>query len=153
MTRSYLLARYAQEWHDIVTVSSQRSAKRVTEGSDSIGVTDSDVQPAPTAEDFATLQEKLRQLEDRLSYGGASEASVGHLSPPSGSVSHTGHTPQLLSREPLWQPGLSSFPAAAFLDSRMFQWSGLQTPKPTSEIPSVSLVPFFLHDIQQPPHA
>ncbi|KAH6657714.1 fungal-specific transcription factor domain-containing protein [Truncatella angustata] len=96
----------------------------------------SEVQPAPTAEDFATLQEKLRQLEDRLSYAGASDVSIGHLSPQSGPVSHTGHTPQLLSREPLWQNGLGSFPAAAFLDSYMFLWSGLQIPKPTVEIPA-----------------
>ncbi|KAF7537243.1 hypothetical protein G7054_g3919 [Neopestalotiopsis clavispora] len=96
----------------------------------------SEVQPAPTAEDFAVLQEKLRQLEDRLSYTGtSSDVSVGHLSPPSAPISHAGHTPQLLGREPLWQHGMGSFPPAAFLDSRMFQWGGLQIPKPSADIP------------------
>jgi hypothetical protein len=102
------------------------------------------VQPAPTAEDFAVLQEKLRQLEDRLSYTGtSSDVSVGHLSPPSAPISHAGHTPQLLGREPLWQHGMGSFPPAAFLDSRMFQWGGLQIPKPSADIPPVSPVPFI----------
>ncbi|KAK6070175.1 fungal specific transcription factor domain-containing protein [Seiridium cupressi] len=120
VTKPYLPARYAREWHGTVTDR----------------MSDSEVQPAPTAEDFATLQEKLRQLEDRLSYASASDISVGHLSPPSATVSHAGRTPQLPAQEPLWQNALGSFPAAAFLDARMFQWNGLHVPTPTSEIPA-----------------
>ncbi|KAI1870941.1 hypothetical protein JX265_005981 [Neoarthrinium moseri] len=95
----------------------------------------SEVQPAPTAEDFAVLQGKLAELESRLTYSGGSDVSSGHLSPPSRSASHSVATPQLLHQEPLWQGGRSNFPAAVFLDSRMFQWSGFQLPKPTMEVP------------------
>ncbi|ORY70230.1 fungal-specific transcription factor domain-containing protein [Pseudomassariella vexata] len=87
----------------------------------------SETQPPPTAEDIIGLQLKLVELENRLDYTGAAAAAEATLP--------VSHTPQLLSRESLWQSCPSTFPSAFFLDSRVYQWSGLMLPKPTSDIP------------------
>lgn len=87
------------------------------------------------------MQLKLAELESRLNYAGGSDVSTQHLSTPSAPASLSGQTPQVLPPEPLWQSGASRFPAAVFLDSRMFHWNGLRIPEPTAEIPNVSLIP------------
>ncbi|KAH8682267.1 fungal-specific transcription factor domain-containing protein [Xylariales sp. PMI_506] len=90
------------------------------------------------SEALAALQVKLVELENRLNYNGGPDVSLSHLSPGSASatMSHSETGTQLLSREPLWQGGPNTFPVASFLDSRMFRGSGLQIPKPTSDVPT-----------------
>ncbi|KAL0935125.1 fungal specific transcription factor domain-containing protein [Colletotrichum truncatum] len=103
--------------------------------------------PAPTAEDFAALQLKLVELEDRLKnassetssvsrngvgqghYGSSSGASMGGLASPPASASS--------GLEPLWeQQSAVQFPPDVFLDIVTYECLNQPVPKPSIDIPA-----------------
>lgn len=91
--------------------------------------------PAPSAAEFAAIQARLEELEERLSSSvhlarHSQDSTPGSAYPESGpsGPSTQGHNPSIAER----------FPAALFLDIDYYMWSGMRLPKPSVEIPIVS---------------
>jgi hypothetical protein len=96
--------------------------------------------PAPTAEDLAVLQLRLVELEGRLN--GAVTAAAASATEHSNSSGVEGPTPATVftpPREQLWQGGVNQFPSVVFLDADAFGWLDMAVPKPTVQIPEVSV--------------
>ncbi|KAH8899364.1 hypothetical protein GQ53DRAFT_836418 [Thozetella sp. PMI_491] len=86
-----------------------------------------DSQPPPTADDLATLQSRLRELEHRLS-------KQEQESPPA--IAEREPAPLANPRGPLWKGAQANrFPAAMFLDIDCFKWASMTVPRPSVEIP------------------
>lgn len=113
----------------------------------------SDASPAPTAEDFNALRQKLIELEGRLlgstgngnSNGNANAmnhgpayqpTSSGSLSVSTGSVHHSPIPAYVLG--PSYQQVQNRFPVIAFLDGESFMHGRVEVPSPHIEIPLVS---------------
>lgn len=96
--------------------------------------------PPPTAADLEILQERLIELENRLS--GASE-------PRSLSATASVPSPSTLATESsVHSRGPNSFPSALFLDIDCYKWSQMQLPKPAASIPMVSSnLPYFIYTL------
>lgn len=114
--------------------------------------------PAPTAEDLFLLQQRLAELENRLTTT-ATTASTGagnETGTAAGTGVATGMTGMgvgmgmgigmasgvgvgvgnVNSRGPLWlPPSLDKFPSAIFLDIDCFKWAQLPIPKPNVDVP------------------
>lgn len=85
--------------------------------------------PAPSAADFAALQVRLAELEQRLSDGLVTPQKSYDPSPCRESSSG-----QLVA-----SARSDEFPAALFLDIDCYKWARMRLPHPVVEIPAVSL--------------
>lgn len=104
-----------------------------------------DVQQAPTAEDLMSMQMKIVELEQRLnqkeqqksstvaSRNGNAVATNGGPGPSASFMNAVNEKP------PPWMPAQTKFPSAMFLDIDCFIYAGLSVPKPSAEIPMVSV--------------
>jgi len=92
--------------------------------------------PTPTAAEFAALQERLTELEDRLS------RSSEHPGSLSAAVSVSGASSLATESSGTTWPsrGLASFPSALFLDIDCYKWSNMQLPRPAVSIPMVGSI-------------
>uniref|UniRef100_L2G8K8 Fungal specific transcription factor n=1 Tax=Colletotrichum fructicola (strain Nara gc5) TaxID=1213859 RepID=L2G8K8_COLFN len=105
-------------------------------------------QAAPTADDFAALQQRLAELEGRINdNGGVSSGGAGGVASSSGpspgsdpSVSGpsiNNDSPAYPAVEPLWeQQTASQFPPDVFLDMATYEWLNQPVPKPFIEVPA-----------------
>ena len=115
--------------------------------------------PAPTAEDLFLLQQRLAELENRLTTTTAAAATVAAgaingagtgtgggtgmtglgagMGAGIGMASEAAGVPgNVNSRGPLWlPPSLDKFPSAIFLDIDCFKWAQLPIPKPNVHVP------------------
>ena len=92
-----------------------------------------DIQVTPTAEDFAAMKLKLRDLEQRLNQQGSSPPidQASSNTPPSG-------VGQAHGLQPAWAASPSRFPSALFLDMDLFKMASMSIPKSGIDIPMVS---------------
>ncbi|KAI8265418.1 Transcription factor BOA15 [Colletotrichum sp. SAR11_239] len=105
-------------------------------------------QAAPTADDFAALQQRLAELEGRINENGggasggaggvASSSGPSPVSDPSASgLSINNDSPAYPAVEPLWeQQTASQFPPDVFLDMATYEWLNQPVPKPFIEVPA-----------------
>jgi len=104
----------------------------------------SDASPAPTSDDFNALRQKLLELERRLN--GNNENPTYLPTPSASTVSGTtdsvGATPSnvYLQQDPAYQNVQNRFPGIAFLDSEAFKYGQIVVPKPSVDIPVVSVL-------------
>jgi hypothetical protein len=114
----------------------------------------SDASPAPTAEDFNALRQKLAELESRLlGNDRASLSGIGNGSPyqsmPTGSISSAPSDPvqsqlSTYTPGPPYQPPVQNrFPAIAFLDAETFINGRVEVPNTHVDIPIVSFISYF----------
>ncbi|GAM40130.1 fungal specific transcription factor [Talaromyces pinophilus] len=87
--------------------------------------------PPPTAAEFATLQERLGKLENRLR--SASENPEFALATASVESASSFATESSATTGPSQRS--SGFPSALFLDLDCYKWSGMQLPRPAVGIP------------------
>lgn len=127
----------------------------------------SDASPPPTSEDFTALQMKVMELEARLNGGGGGGGGgSGMMNQPSpyatpsstalGGTDSLPHAPVYTPpQDGPWQGVQNRFPAIIFLDGEAFKYGGcvhsmkqisltlinssIEVPKPSVEIPVVSL--------------
>ncbi|OGM49469.1 fungal specific transcription factor [Aspergillus bombycis] len=85
----------------------------------------------PTADEFAALQERFAELEDRLH---TSSEHTDSVSGP-GSVSGAGSFATETSAITWLSKGSTGFPSALFLDLDCYKWSNMQLPRPAVNIP------------------
>lgn len=109
----------------------------------------SDASPAPTSDDFNALRQKLLELERRLngSNGPNGIDNPTYLPTPSastvsGTADSVGATPGniYLQQDPAYQNVQNRFPGIAFLDSEAFKYGQIVVPKPSVDIPVVSVL-------------
>lgn len=105
----------------------------------------SDASPAPTADDFNVLRQRILELEGRslgsngnvLAHGlPYQHTPASTISTTSGSVHQSPIPAYVLG--PSYQPVQNRFPAIAFLDSEVFMHGRIEVPSPHIEIPLVS---------------
>ncbi|KAK3330173.1 hypothetical protein B0H66DRAFT_48327 [Apodospora peruviana] len=107
----------------------------------------------PTADDLASLQSRLAELESRLmsasstNGGGGGASNNGSPSAANKEPSPANTTgaesesssrpPPANSRGPLWMSSVmpSNFPSAIFLDIDCFKWASMPIPKPNVDLP------------------
>jgi hypothetical protein len=87
----------------------------------------------PTAAEFAVLQMRLSELEDRLGTN-ATLSPIAPMTPPISTASYAVRSSTELSEKPV----LTRFPSVLFLDLDWFKWTNTKLPKPQVEIPLVS---------------
>jgi hypothetical protein len=113
----------------------------------------SDASPAPTSDDFNALRQKLLELERRLNGSSGSNGieNTPYLPTPSastvsGTADSVGATPGTvyLQQDPAYQNVQNRFPGIAFLDSEAFKYGQIVVPKPSVDIPVVSILPSFI---------
>jgi Fungal Zn(2)-Cys(6) binuclear cluster domain len=113
----------------------------------------SDASPAPTSDDFNALRQKLLELERRLngSNGPNGIENTPYLPTPSastvsGTADSVGATPGTvyLQQDPAYQNVQNRFPGIAFLDSEAFKYGQIVVPKPSVDIPVVSILLSFI---------
>lgn len=84
--------------------------------------------PPPSAEEFAALQARMTELEDRLSNTCGSSAFVASPAPTSSSsTTWTDHMRSTTTR----------FPSALFLDADCYEWAKMKIPRSAATIPMV----------------
>jgi hypothetical protein len=109
----------------------------------------SDASPAPTSDDFNTLRQKLLELERRLNGNNGSNVienpaylptpSASTVSGTADSVGATPNTVYIQQQDPAYQNVQNRFPGIAFLDSEAFKYGQIVVPKPSVDIPVVSV--------------
>lgn len=113
----------------------------------------SDISPAPTSDDFNALRQKLLELERRLNGSNGSNGieNAAYLPTPSastvsGTADSVGATPGTvyLQQDPAYQNVQNRFPGIAFLDSEAFKYGQIVVPKPSVDIPVVSISMSFI---------
>lgn len=82
--------------------------------------------PPPTAAEFAALQSRIEELEDRLSATRPIPLSAASLASDCSSSTWTSR----IQRNP-------RFPCALFLDADCYEWAGMRLSRPTLDIPLV----------------
>jgi len=91
--------------------------------------------PAQTAEDTASLQARLSELERELR---ASKKNPGNeTTPPADSSGHSNNSAGWQPANPLWMgpASMNRFPSAVFLDIDCFKWAQLPIPRPNVNVP------------------
>lgn len=108
----------------------------------------SEARPAPNAEDYEQLRQKVFDLEDRLSgngVGAAINSEYGAVDPylnspqPNLGISDNGFSIPV-SFDASYQAVVTRFPALALLDSQAFKYGRVQVPTPSIPIPRVSSI-------------
>lgn len=124
------------------------SLQRACDYADAIAAAGASSSSAPTAEDFAALQNKLAEIETRLlsgSGGGggspaiarshptpatsSSAADAGTLAEPGSEDHRAGGAPPVVTNR---------FPSVFFLDTDIYKFAGIVPPRPVVDIPIVS---------------
>lgn len=105
----------------------------------------SDTSPAPTADDFNILRQRVHELEGRLlsSNGNGLGHGQTYLHTPTSTISTAGASVQqsptpTYTPGPSYQPVQNRFPAIAFLEAESFIRGRIEALSPQVEIPLVS---------------